>query len=412
MKKTFSKNDLITALDIGTTKICCAIARVEEDNTLKVIGLGNQLSKGLKNGFIVDMEAAVNATLNAVQNAEEMAKETIHDVFVSISGKVASQIIDVDTPITSHEISDSDIQKVLSQSQQAISSTREKKIIHAFPIGYTIDGNRGIRDPRGMYGERLGVSLHVISSPTGLIRNLSTCIEHCHLDVCDFVSSAYASGLAILVEDERDLGVTVLDLGGGSTNIASFMGGHCVYIDNIPIGGIHITNDIAQGLSTPVIQAERLKTLYGSAISTPKDEKETIVVPQIGEDHPTQATQISKATLNKIIRPRLEEILEIVKNHLDQNKLAKAASRRVVITGGGSQIAGIKELASLILDRQVRLGKPLHIQGLSETASGPSFATSAGLLSFALQSRSYYLSEGKMSMGVVERLQAWIQKYF
>lgn len=384
-----SKNGLIAALDIGSTKVCAAIARVESDQRLRLLGLGQQISKGLKYGTIVDMEALEVSILNAVHSAEEMASETIQDITLCCSSAVLSQIGDVEMPIQGHEVTEEDLKHLFIRAQDNLRTHQGKafqssyELIHAFPIGYTVDGNRGIRDPRGMFCERLGVSLHVVNFPTPIFRNLVQCVARCHLSLSQVVMPSYASSLSTLVEDEMDLGVTLVDIGGGITSWATFLDGHCVSLGIIPLGGLHITSDIAQGLSTPLVQAERLKTLYGSALPTASDEKETILVPQIGENQNTHAVQITKGSLNRIIGPRLEEIFEYLKVKLDQTGPFKGGTRRIVLTGGASQMFGLKDLAGQVLARQVRLGKPLHIRGLSETSSNPSFSTVLGLLSFS-----------------------------
>ena len=382
------KNGLIAALDIGSTKVCAAIARVESDQRLRLLGLGQQISKGLKSGTIVDMEALEVSILNAVHSAEEMASEVIQDITLSCSSAVLSQIGDVEMPIQGREVIEDDLKHLFARAQEDLRghqgrTLQNHELIHAFPIGYTVDGNRGIRDPRGMFCERLGVSLHVVNFPSTIVRNLIQCVAKCHLSLSQVVTPSYASSLSTLVEDEMDLGVTLVDIGGGVTSWATFLEGHCVSLGMIPLGGLHITSDIAQGLSTPLVQAERLKTLYGSALPTVSDEKETIIVPQIGENQNTHAVQITKGSLNRIIKPRLEEIFEYLKVKLDQTGPFKGGTRRIVLTGGTSQMFGLKDLASQVLARQVRLGKPLHIRGLSETSSNPSFSTVLGLLNFS-----------------------------
>ena len=260
----------------------------------------------------------------------------------------------------------------------------ERELIHSIPVGYTIDGNRGIRDPRGMFGDRLGASMHVVTAASGAVRNLSTVVERAHLDIDQLVVSPYASGLATLVEDEIDLGVTLIDMGGGTTSLAVFFDGAVVHTDTVPVGGCHVTNDVARGLSTPLIEAERLKTLYGSAIASASDERELIDVPLVGEDNRSQPNHVPKSYLNQIIQPRLEETFELVRGQLEASGFDKLAGRRVVLTGGASQLQGVRELAAAVLDKQVRMGRPIRLQGLAESTGGPAFATAAGLLAYAV----------------------------
>jgi cell division protein FtsA len=224
--------------------------------------------------------------------------------------------------------------------------------------------------------------MHLITAAAGPLRNLQTCVERCHLDIQSLVISPYASGLATLVEDEMDLGVTVIDMGGGTTTIAVFFDGHVIYTDSLAIGGGHVTNDIARGLSTPLAHAERMKTLYGNCIPSPADEREVISVPQVGEEDPANATTIPKSILVGIIQPRLEETFELVRSRLEHGGYGKIAGRRVVLTGGASQLSGVRELAALVLDKQVRMGRPIRIGGLAEATGGPAFATAVGLLAY------------------------------
>ena len=410
------RNGLVAALDIGTSKVCCFIARAGEEGRPHVTGIGHQLSRGVRNGSIIDMEAAETAILTAVHAAEQMSGETIHEVIVNISGGYpASQTIGVEVTIAGHEVSDGDLRRVLDQGK-LYEGSAERRLIHSIPVGYIIDGSRGIRDPRGMYGERLGVDMHVITAAAGAVRNLATCVARCHLDIRALVVSPYAAGLASLVEDEMDLGVTVIDMGGGTTSLAVFFDGNVVYTDSVPIGGGHVTNDIARGLSTPLSHAERMKTLYGNCIPSPADERDVINVPQVGEDDVGQANAIPKSILVGIIQPRLEETFELVRSRLEAGGFEKIAGRRVVLTGGASQLAGVRELAALVLDKQVRMGRPIRIGGLAEATGGPAFATCAGLLTYALEAEvdaprpTRPLEEGPN--GLLGRIGHWFREYF
>src|SRR5262249_45759345 len=276
---------------------------------------------------------------------------------------------------------------VIDQGRHAHTQA-DRRLLHAIPVSFTIDGSRGIRDPRGMCGERLGVNMNVVTANASAIRNLETGIGRCPLDIETYVVSPYAAGIASLVEDEMDLGVAIIDLGGGTTSFGVFYDGHIVYSDVVPIGGSHVTNDIARGLSTPLAHAERMKTLYGNAIASPADERESLAVPQIGEDEDGQSNHVPKSLLVGVIGPRLEETPEMVRNRLEASGFDKVAGRRVVLTGGACQLPGVRELAGLILDKQIRIGRPLRVKGLAEATGGPSFSTCVGLLQFALSERA------------------------
>lgn len=380
------KNELIGVLDIGSSKVSCAIARVRGHDQFQVIGVGHQLSKGLRCGHIIDMQEAELSILNAVHLAEQMAKETIHEVYINVPS-CFSRTVTVELPVSGHAVDDNDMRRLLSLAKQ-VQDPQGGQPIHAIPTNYDIDGRKGIRDPRNMHGETLGVDVHTIYSSTSNLRNLSTCIARCHLATKAFVATPLASGLAVLVEDEIDLGVTVIDMGAGNTSMGVFFEGNIIHSDSIPTGGVHVTNDLARVLSTPVVQAERLKTLYGSVLSTASDEREMVKVPQIGEPYDQSSSQVSKAELVRIIRPRIEETFELIKSRLNVQGLANTMSHRVVLTGGGCQLSGISELATAILEKQVRIGRPLQTQNLHDSIRGASFAACAGLLNYARMERS------------------------
>ncbi len=410
-----TRSGLIAALDVGTTKVCCFIARPDADGEPRVIGIGHQVSQGLRCGNIVDMEAAETSIRAAVHAAEQMAGTTIRDVFVNLSGgHPASHSYSVEMSIAGHEVGESDLRRILDQ-RRLYENGSEREFIHFIPVGYSIDGNRGIRDPRGMYGERLGVNMHVITSSASAVRNLANCVARCHLDVGAFVVSAYASGLACLSEDETKLGVTLVDMGGGTTTFAVFVDGVIVYTGCVPLGGAHVTSDIARGLSTPLAHAERMKTLYGNAIPSPLDEREIIDVPQVGEESPTQANHVPKSILTGIIQPRLEETFELVRGRLEAGGFDKSAGRRVVLTGGASQLQGVRELATLVLDKQVRMARPVRLGGLAEATCGPAFSTCAGLLTYAVHKHAeppgWTAGAAEGPGGLIGRLGHWIREY-
>lgn len=378
------RNGLIAALDVGTAKVCCFIARSGGDKGLEIVGIGHQVSRGLRCGAIVDMDASEASIRATVEAAEQMAGENIRRVIVNLSaGGPKSRLIAYEFSIAGHEIGDSDLRRLLDPSGLRQEPPGDRELVHAIPVGYSIDGNRGIRDPRGMYGQRLGVNMHTISASRGALRNLEASISRCHLDIETKVVSPYASALACLVEDEKQLGVTLIDMGGGTTSIAIFFDDELVHIDSIPIGGIHVTNDIARGLSTPLANAERMKNLYASAIPSPSDDREVIKVPLIGEEGSAEDSQVPRSMLVGIVRPRLEETFEMVRARLVEAGFDKVAGRRVVLTGGASQLPGVRDLAASIMDKQVRMGRPKPIEGLAEAVCGPAFSTCAGLLNYA-----------------------------
>jgi len=418
-----ARSGLIAALDIGTTKVCCLIARLSAQQSLvpadelKIIGIGHQVSKGLRSGTIVDLDETETSIRATVEAAEQMAGENISGVVVNISGgQPQSRLIAYEISIAGHEIGDADLRRILDPTVLTNGLAKERELVHTIPVGYSIDGNRGVRDPRGLFGERLGVNMHVISGLSGALRNLETGVERCHLDVEDKVVSPYASGLAALVDDEIQLGVTCIDMGGGTTSISVFFDGELVHTDSIPIGGIHVTNDIARGLSTPLDQAERMKTLYGSAMASSADDREVIKAPLVGEEKSSEASHIPRSMLVGIIRPRIEETLEMVRDRLQEAGFDKVAGRRVVITGGASQLPGVRELATGIINKQVRMGRPKAIEGMADAIAGPAFSTSMGLLHYAISNKAEapsaaYCPPEQANRGL-GRLGQWIRENF
>jgi cell division protein FtsA len=369
-------------LDIGTTKIACLIGRTESDGTLRVLGFGWQKGRGVRAGGIVDLDEAERAIRAAVGQAEDMADTRLRAVTINLScGQPESRLFNVQWPVGGRAIVEQDLRRVVSEGRaRAYSEGRET--IHALPLGFSVDEVPNIGDPRGQHCDTLSARLHVIDATSTALRTLTACINRCELDIAELVSAPMAAGLATLVEDERMLGATVLDMGGGATGMAVWSEGHVLHTGQIPVGGQHITMDIAKGLSTTMVHAERLKTLYGNARSSPDDEREMLTVPLVGEDESNFA-QVPRAMVVNIIRPRLEETFELVRERLEGSGLGRAAGNRVVLTGGACQLAGAREMAAQILGRQVRLGRPAGLRGLPDAASGPAFATASGLLAWA-----------------------------
>jgi len=376
---------VIAALDVGTSKVTCFIAERNGQGELAIVGIGQDTAEGLKAGTVTDMAAAVKSIGTAVHRAEVMADTRVRELFVSVSGGAPrSTYADISLDVSGRQIGNTDIQAAFDTAR-ADGAIEGYEIVHAVSTAYDLDGSRGIRDPKGMYGDQLRMQLHMVSVAHGAFRNLLSCLSRCDLDLEAPVISAYASGLACLVEDEKDLGVTIVDMGCGGTGLASFSGGEFNWTATVPLGGAHVTNDIALGLTTPLANAEHMKRLYASAIGGPADNREMIEVPQLGEPELHSARQIPRSLLTGIVRPRLEETFELVRDFLDSSGTAGASARRIVLTGGASQLQGVGELASEILEKQVRLARPLPIQGLAEAVAGPNCATCAGLLIYAAE---------------------------
>jgi cell division protein FtsA len=384
------RSGVITVLDIGSSKICCVIARLQpcQDSRLlpgrthqiQVLGIGHQKSRGVKSGVIVDLDRAEHAVRLAVDAAERMAGLTVESLFVNLSaGRMKSEPLSATIRLGGHEADNSDISQVLGAgSRQALKA--ERQVVHSLPVGFSLDGERGIRDPRGMIGDTLGVDMHVLTADAAPLRNLELCINRAHLSVERMVATPYASGLAALVEDEADMGAACIDLGGGVTTLSIFANGKFVHAATLPIGGGHVTGDLARGLSTRSEHAERLKVMHGSALPGGGDERDMVTIQPIAGDDPDQQIQIPRAAMNRIIRARVEETFEMVRDRISHSGLAGTIGKRVVLTGGASQLAGLPETARRILGRNVRIGRPLGVSGLPEAAKGPAFATVVGLM--------------------------------
>ncbi|MBT3557331.1 MAG: cell division protein FtsA [Rhodospirillales bacterium] len=381
-----NRNALIAALDVGTTKVCCLIARMGEFGP-KIVGIGHQVSAGVRNGTIVDMDALEGAIRATVETAEQMAESNVQEVMINLSSNtIASRLIAYEVATAGHRIDDADLRRLLDPQVLQIDEGEGRERVHTIPVGYSIDGTRGIRDPIGMYGDRLGVNMHVVSASSPVLRNLETTVTRCHLGVSGVAVSSYASALSCLVGDEAKLGVTMIDMGGGTTSVAVYFDGELVHTDVVPLGGSHITNDIARGLSTPLGHAERVKNLFGNAVPSSTDDRAVIEVPLIGEDGTSGASQVPRSMLVGIIRPRVEEIFELIRDRLAKAGFEQVSGPRVVLTGGASQLPGVTDVASEILDRQVRIGKPAPMDGLAEAVSGPAFSTCTGLIHYAVNS--------------------------
>jgi cell division protein FtsA len=369
-------------LDIGTTKIICLIGRTESDGTLRVLGYGWHRSQGLRNGSITDVAEAEKAIRAAVGQAEDMADLRLRAVTVNLScGEPESRLYHVQWPIGGRQVTESDIRRVVAEGRdRAVVEHRDQ--IHALTLDFTVDETAGVADPRGLFCETLAVRLHVMDAAAAALRNLDATIGRCDLDIAGLVAAPLAAGFATLVEDERMLGTILVDMGGGTTSLAAFHEGSVVHTAQIRVGGLHVTNDIARILSTPITHAERLKTLYGTVQSSPDDERELLPVPLVGEaEH--QIAKVPRSMVVSIIRPRLEETFEMVRDKIENAGLGHAASGRVVLTGGASQLVGTAQMAQHILGRQVRLGRPIGLRGMPDSASGPASSTAAGLLAWA-----------------------------
>jgi cell division protein FtsA len=369
-------------VDIGTTKIACLIGRTEGDGTLRVLGFGWHKGRGVRGGAITDLEEAERAIRACVGQAEDMADTRLRAVTVNLScGQPESRLFNVQWPVGGRAVDENDVRRVVSEGRNR-AAENGRECIHVLPLTFSTDDMPGIADPRGLHCTTLSARLHIVDAAATALRSLGACIGRCDLDIAELVSAPMAAGLSTLVADERELGATVIDMGGGTTGMAVFAEGQLLYTGQLPVGGVHVTNDLARVLSTPVAHAERLKTLYGNVHASPDDDREMLPIPMVGEEE-HHIAKVPRSMVVNVIRPRLEETFEMVRERLKSSGLSRAAGTRVVLTGGACQLGGSREMAARILGRQVRLGRPGRLRGLPDSASGPAFATASGLLAWA-----------------------------
>lgn len=399
---------IVAALDIGTAKTACLIARLDGQGQMRVLGSAAQASQGLRNAAIVDIAAAGHSAGMAVQAAESAARQKVDSVIINLSGGlVQSERVSATVGLSDRAIGSPEVSEALA-SARARAPHEGRALLHFVPLGYSVDGAKGIRDPRGLFGGRLDLEALLITAPEGVLRTLRTAVGRAHLEVEDVVVSGYAAGLSVLHPDERDLGVTVIDMGAGSTSIAVFSEGEPVFCSSIPVGGAHITNDIARGLSTPLPYAERLKTLHGSCLPSADDDLDLIDLQPIGDTDENDSVQAPRSLLVRIIQARMEEIFEMVRQSTTIVDSARLAGGAVVLTGGAAQLHGVTDLATHVLDKRARIGRPGGVAGLADMTERPEFATAVGMLLYAQKrytggSGSAVLDFGKPT-GLFQRL--------
>lgn len=418
----------VTVLDVGTSKVCCMIARLSPSGTMqtlngrthdmRVVGFGLQRSDGIERGMITDLQRAEYAIRQAVAAAEGEAGLTADSLIVNLSGgHPRSQTYNAEISLGGHAVERNDISRVLMHGAAA-AEAEERSVIHSLPTVYRLDDEDGISDPTGMVGETLGVDIHVVGVDAAPIRNLELCINRSHLSVERVVATAYASGLATLVEDEAKIGAASIDIGGSTSSIGIFRGGRFIHAETIPVGGRHVTLDLARGLNCSIEDAERLKVIHGSALPSGADDREMISFAPIGEPHGEQIS-VPRSLVTKIVRARTEEMLEHLGARLSASGLSGCVGKRIVLTGGGSQLSGLVEVGRRILGRNVRIGRPLGISGLPQQARGPDFATAVGLLVYP-QVASLELAESIWrqplnmagSNGRLAQVKQWIMSSF
>ena len=398
MRRAAMQRGVVAVLDVGTSKIACLILRFDGPERLRevegvgpmagqssfrVIGAATTRSRGVKFGEIAVMNETERAIRTAVQAAQKMANVRVDHVIACFSGaEPRSYGLAGEWELQDSVVTEQDVARVLS-SCDVPDLGPGREVLHAQPVNFALDHRSGLGDPRGQIGNRLACDMHLLSIDATVVQNLFYCIKRCDLELAGIASSAYVSGISSLVEDEQELGAACIDMGGGATGISIFIKKHMIYADSVRMGGDHVTSDISKGLQIPVAVAERIKTKHGGVHATSMDDREMIEIGGDSGDWEKDRRQVSRTELIGIMRPRVEEILEEVRERLDAAGFDHLPSQQIVLTGGASQIPGLDGLAARILGQRVRLGRPLRIQGLPQAVTGPAFSGAVGLCLFA-----------------------------
>jgi cell division protein FtsA len=403
------REDLVVGLDIGTTKICAIVAE-RTDRGLDVIGMGTHPSRGLRKGVVVDIDATVASIKAAVEEAELMAGCEISSVYVGISGgHIRSFNSHGIVAVKDREVREGDLKRVFDAAK-AVAIPMDREVIHVIPQEYIVDDQEGIREPRGMSGVRLEAKIHIVTAAVTSAQNIVKCCNKAGLNVIDIILEPLASGEAVLADDERDLGVCLLDIGGGTTDTAVFSGGSVKHTSVLGFGGYHISNDIAVGLRTPFEEAERIKKKFGVAAARFLSSDDVLTVPSVGGRRPRE---VSRKILCEIIEPRVDEILSLARQGIEKAGLAERIPSGVVLTGGCSALEGMVELAEEIFETPVRRGTPMHVTGLQDVVRSPMYATGVGLALYGVsqsarrdQSR-FRIRDESIFARVKDRMREW-----
>lgn len=377
----------IAALDIGSSKVSAIIARTDDEGRLTVLGTGQRESRGVKRGFITDMAASEHAVREAVELAERMAGQTVEEVWASYgAGGLVSDVANVEVELGGHAVEQADIDQLMSAGKDAIDRNGQV-VLHAHPALYTIDRAQGVQQPIGLHANRLGVDIHVIAAEPSPLRNVDTVIRQAHLGVKAIVASPVVAALACLSDEERELGVALVEMGAEVTNVSVHFGGMLLGLRSIPLGARDITNDIAAAFAVQRRDAERLKCFYGSAMTSPRDNHEIIEATQIGAEPGAEPMKMTRAQLMMVIRQRVEELTNEIEAALKGLGFTGPVGRQVVLTGGGADLKNIADYMQGVLGRSVRLGRPKQLTGLPDAHSGPAFSTLVGLALLAASGR-------------------------
>lgn len=412
MSKKSEKN-LIVGLDIGTSKVVAIVGEINESNQIEVVGIGTHPSRGLKKGVVVNIESTVLSIQKAIEEAELMAGCDIHSVYAGIAGShIKSLNSHGIVAIQDKEVSLNDVDRVIDAAR-AVAIPADQKILHILPQEFLIDSQEGILDPIGMSGIRMEAKVHMVTCAESAAQNITKCIQKCGLEVDDIVLEQLASSYAVLTEDEKELGSCLVDIGGGTTDIAIFQGGAIQHTAVIPIAGDQVTNDIAVSMRTPTQYAEDIKIKYACALSQLANPDETIEVPSVGDRPPRR---LARQTLAEIVEPRFEELFSLIRNELRRSGFEESIPAGIVITGGSAKMEGAVELAEEVFHIPVRLGSPQYVEGLSDVVRNPIHATGVGLLIYGRDSmdrKSYGRSSIKNNVTEkFDKIKDWFQRQF
>ena len=411
MTKKVEKN-LIVGLDIGTSKVVAIVGEIKADGEIEIVGIGSHPSRGLKKGVVVNIESTVQSIQRAVEEAELMAGCEIHSVHAGIAGNhIRSLNSHGIVAIKDREVSKSDVDRVIDAAR-AVAIPADQKILHILPQEFIIDDQEGIKEPVGMSGVRLEARVHMVTGAVSAAQNIIKCVRRCGLEVDDLILEQLSSSYSVLSEDEKELGVCLVDIGGGTTDIAVFTDGSIRHTAVIPIAGDQVTNDIAVALRTPTQHAEEIKIKYACALRQLATSDETIEVPSIG-DRP--ARRLSRQTLAEVVEPRYEELLTLIQAELRRSGFEDLIAGGVVLTGGSSKMEGLIDLAEEIFHIPVRLGIPRYVSGLVDVVRNPIYATGVGLLLFGSQNQAGRLQDtpgGRGFKAIWERMRSWFQGNF
>ncbi len=411
MSKKAEKN-LIVGLDIGTSKVVAIVGEVTPDNEIEVIGIGSHPSRGLKKGVVVNIESTVQSIQRAVEEAELMAGCQIHSVYAGIAGShIRSLNSHGIVAIRDKEVTTADVERVIDAAR-AVAIPADQRILHILPQEFIIDNQEGIREPIGMSGVRLEAKVHMVTGAVSAAQNIIKCVRRCGLEVDDIILEQLASSYSVLTDDEKELGVCLVDIGGGTTDMAVFTEGAIRHTAVIPIAGDQVTNDIAVALRTPTQHAEEIKIKYACALTQLASPDETIEVPSVGD---RAARRLARQTLAEVVEPRYEELFTLVQAELRRSGFEDLCAAGVVITGGSAKMEGVVELAEEIFHMPVRLGVPQYISGLVDVVRNPIYSTGVGLLLFGYQNRALREVEARMGSGfraILRRMKSWFQGNF